>query len=287
MDRIASLPIWKGPVDMRPISGGITNFNFVVEDSARRYFVRLGADIPEHGVMRFNELAASKAAAAAGVSPLVVHAEEGVIVFEFIDGRTFEPSDVRRDLIRVVDLVARAHRQIPIHFRGPALVFWVFSVIRGYGHTLSERSSPHMAKLPRLLETAQRLEREVGPIELIYGHNDLLASNFIDDGARLWLVDWDYAGFNSPLFDLGGLASNNQLVYEERDLMLAHYFGGRPDGALRRRLAAMTCASLMRETMWSMVSELFSTIDFDYPAYTAENLARFESALVDWEAMPA
>ena len=33
--------------------------------------------------------------------------------------------------------------------------------------------------------------------------------------------------------------------------------------------------SLLRETLWSMVSELHSTIDFDYAAYTADNLARF------------
>ena len=43
----------------------------------------------------------------------------------------------------------------------------------------------------------------------------------------------------------------------------------------------MKCASLLRETLWSMVSELHSTLDFDYRAYTAENLRRFEAA---WDA---
>ena len=56
----------------------------------------------------------------------------------------------------------------------------------------------------------------VGPIEVVFGHNDLLAANFIDDGHRLWLVDWEYAGFNSPLFDLGGLASNSELSRSRR-----------------------------------------------------------------------
>ena len=129
------------------------------------------------------------------------------------------------------------------------------------------------------------LEAAVGPIEVVFGHNDLLAANFIDDGKRLWLLDWEYAGFNSPLFDLGGLASNSELSYEQAEQALALYFGRPVDDELRRRAAAMTAASLLRETMWSMVSEIHSTVDFDYAAYTAENLRRFEAAYAAFDAM--
>ena len=78
--RARALPIWSGPVDPQPLGGGITNVNFLVEDAGRRVVVRIGDDIPVHGVMRFNELAASRAAHAAGVSPAVVHAEPGALV---------------------------------------------------------------------------------------------------------------------------------------------------------------------------------------------------------------
>ena len=117
---------------------------------------------------------------------------------------------------------------------------------------------------------------------MVFCHNDLLAANFIDDGSRLWLVDWDYAGFNSPLFDLGGLASNSEMPSRMRETLLEAYFGQPVTDQLRYRFAAMTAASLLRETMWSMVSELHSKIDFDYAGYTAENRARFDAA---WEAL--
>ena len=120
---------------------------------------------------------------------------------------------------------------------------------------------------------------------MVFGHNDLLAANFIDDGKRLWLVDWEYAGFNSPLFDLGGLASNSELSSEQAEAALELYFDRPIDDDLRRRAAAMTAASLLRETMWSMVSEIHSTVDFDYSAYTAENLRRFEAAYANYLAM--
>ena len=150
-----------------------------------------------------------------------------------------------------------------------------------------EGNSRHLPLLPDLLARAGRLEAAVGPIEVVFGHNDLLAANFIDDGKRLWLVDWEYAGFNSPLFDLGGLASNSELSPEQAEQALGLYFGKPVDDQLRRRAAAMTAASLLRETMWSMVSEIHSTVDFDYAAYTAENLRRFEAAYATYQAMDA
>ena len=285
--RVAELAIWFGHVDPLPLAGGITNQNFTVEDRGRRYVVRVGSDILVHGVVRANELAASRAAHLAGLSPCVVHAEPGIVVFDFIEGRTYTAEDVRNpaNLERLVDIVRRCHRDIPQYLRGPAAMFWVFHVVRDYAHTLSEGASRHIRLLPDLLARAARLEAAVGPIAVVFGHNDLLAANFIDDGRRLWLVDWEYAGFNSPLFDLGGLASNSELSPEQAERALSLYFGKPVDDQLRRRAAAMTAASLLRETMWSMVSGIHSTVDFDYAAYTAENLRRFEAAYATYLTM--
>ena len=139
------------------------------------------------------------------------------------------------------------------------MLFWVFHVVRDYAHTLAEaRERRHGPGVAARRACGERLERAVGPIELVFGHNDLLAANFIDDGKRLWLVDWDYAGFNSPLFDLGGLASNSELSLQQREALLEAYFGRPVTDELRYRYAAMTAASLLRETMWSMVSEIHS-----------------------------
>jgi thiamine kinase-like enzyme len=232
-----ALPIWSGPVAPEPLGGGITNVNFTVADGDRRVVVRIGDDIPVHQVMRFNEKAASEAAHAAGISPAVLYHEPGALVLEYIEGKTLAAADVAEDamLDRVLPLIARAHREIPNHLRGPALTFWVFHVIRDYAATLQEAESPHTAALPGLLADAARLEAAIGPIDLVFGHNDLLPANLIDDGDRLWLIDWDYAGFNSPLFDLGGLAANNGLTEAQEARMLGAYFDRAPDAELWHR----------------------------------------------------
>ena len=279
-ERAARLACWKGAVAPEPLGGGITNINFTVEDAGERYVVRIGEDIPAHGVYRVNELGAARAAHAAGISPEIVHAEPGALVMRWVDGQTLEPADVRDParIGRVLDTVRRCHRDIPPHFRGSTPIFWVFQVVRDYARTLREDGSRMAGRLDDLLGRAARLESAVGPVEIVFGHNDLLAANFIDDGDRIWLIDWEYAGFNSPLFDLGGLASNNEMDAEQERWLLDRYFGRGPGEDLLASYAAMKCASLLREAMWSMVSELHSEIDFDYVAYTGENLERFERA---------
>jgi thiamine kinase-like enzyme len=278
-DRIAQLPCWPGKVEVSPLSGGMTNRNYRVSSGGGDYVVRIGRDLPEHGVMRFNELAAARAAHTAGISPEVVYAADGVMVSRFIHGRTLTDADVRRPqmLTPLMDLVRRCHRDIPRHLRGPALTFWVFQVIRNYAAVLREVPvNPLAGRMAGLITMAQQLEQAIGPIDLVFGHNDLLAANFMDDGQRLWLIDWDYAGFNSPLFDLANLASNNGFSAEQHEELLARYFGVAADGQRRRAFAAMKSASLLREVLWGAVSQVKSTIDFDYAAYTAEYLARLD-----------
>jgi len=261
-DRIADLPCWRARLTIEPLAGGMTNRNFLVHDSAiGKFVVRVGRDLPEHGVMRFNELAAARAAFAAGISPEVVFASDGILVSRFVESRTLQPAD------------------IPRYFRGPALAFWVFQIIRNYLAGLGQETrSCLFPQLAHLRTMAVELEAAAGPITLVFGHNDLLAANFLDDGARLWLIDWDYAGFNSPLFDLANLSSNNQFDADDDVALLEIYGQVQPDPACRQAFEAMKCASLMRETLWGATSELHSTIDFDYASYTRDYLQRLDAA---------
>lgn len=285
LKQIANLALWQGEIEVTRLGGGLTNVNFIVTDAVAKYVVRLGDDIPAHHVMRFNELAASRAAHAAGLSPAVVFADKGITVLDYIECKTLTPEDIRdpETLARILPLIRTCHLELPKYFRGPALIFWVFHVIWDYAASLQDAASPHVSLLPELLTISSRLEQEAGPFDLVFGHNDLLAANLLDDGTRLWLIDWDYAGFNSPLFDLGGFASNNGLSSDQEVWLLENYFDRPADAQLLHRYTAMKCASLLRETMWSMVSEISSDIDFDYPAYTADNLARFRAAINDFK----
>ena len=276
-EKIENLKCWKGRPSIEVLSGGITNQNFKVTDDKGQFVVRLGNDNYEHLILRSNEMAASQAAFEIGVSPQVVYSETGVLVLQFIDGKVYTGEDVKLEsnLSRILTLIKRFHREMPKQFKGYPVMFWVFQVIQHYEHVLRVGRSEHFHRLPDLLEIAHNLQTDIGPVEIVYGHNDLLPANFIDDGKKIWLIDFDYAGFNTPLFDLANLASNNELSVEQEQVILGDYYEEDVSPTRWQAFQAMKCASLLRETMWSMVSEIHSDIDFDYANYTQENLVNF------------
>ncbi len=278
--RVCALRCFENPQKIMLLGGGITNVNLTVTDNDQRYVVRLGEDIPEHGVMRWNELSIARAAAAADLSPALRYAAPGVMVIDYVEATALAEEDLHEEatLVAATQLVCRVHQDLPAHVRGPVLSFWVFHVLRDYAAFLTEKGSPHTAKLAGLIDEAATLERAVGKVDLVLGHNDLLPANILRAPDRLWLIDWEYGGFNSPLFDLGGLSTNAGLPVEAEQVMLETYFGAPPDETLWHSYGAMKCASLLRETMWSMVSEITSALEFDYAAYSEKNLSRYRQA---------
>ena len=273
------LSCWKTPVVAEPLSGGLTNKNFKIKYKNKNYMVRIGEDIPEHGIMRFNELGASIAGYKVGISPQIMHIETGALVMDFIVGKTLESKDIRTNevLEKILPMLKKCHNDMPQYLTA-GLCFWVFQVNRSYGRTLQISNSNYVDILPKIMKMNDDLEKAVGKINLKFGHNDLLAGNFIDSGDKMWLIDWDYAGYNSPLFDLSGLAANNSLSKNQEEWMLENYFEMSVTDELWRQYSAMKCSSMLRETMWSMVSESISNIDFNYKQYTDENITGFEEA---------
>jgi|TARA_B100000530_G_C15876987_1_gene455797 thiamine kinase-like enzyme len=277
-NKIKSLPIWKNLENIEPLEGGITNLNFLVSDSGSKSVVRLGSDIPEHLVYRSNEIIVSEAAYQIGVSPKLIYNEPGVLVLEFIESKTLEPKTVRENLNKIVPIIRKIHDEIPNKLSGQPQIFWVFYVIKYYSNYLLNNNSSHISLIPSLLKKAEKLEKLSSPREIVFGHNDLLAANFLDDGSKIWVVDWEYGGFNDPLFDIGGLSSNNDLDENLESEVLEMYFKEKPSKDLIIKYNAMKTASLLRETMWSMVSEITSKIEFNYAEYTSDNLKKFEES---------
>lgn len=270
VDVIVTLPCWTGPLEIAPLLGGMTNRNYRVRDAVGSYAVRLGHDVPEHGIMRLNEHTVARAAFAAGVAPEVVFSNNGVLVTRLIHGKTLTAHDIANplQLPRVLDVVQCFHQQTHHHLRGPVVTFSVNQVITHYLKTLEKSSNnplkPYMA---RLIKLAQSLEAVALPIEIVVGHNDLLAANFLDDGQRLWLIDFEYAGWNTPLFDLANLSNNNNFTPEQDDWMLHHYFGSVTAPSQRMAFTNMKQAALLRDVLWCGVSQSTHLLGLDHTQY--------------------
>jgi len=236
-------------------------------------------------VLRERETMTARAAATAGFGPPVHYSEPGMLVTAYLGAKTYAAEDVRANAERIARLIRAFHDEMPKHVSGAGFMFWAFHVIRDYARTLTAGDSRMAGELPRYLALADELERAQAALPIVFAHNDLLPANFLDDGERLWLIDFEYAGFSTAMFDLAGVASNAGMTGPESETLLAAYFGREPDPAIRRSHHAMQCASLLREAMWSMVSELYlDAPGADYAAYTAENLSRLDASLETYRA---
>ena len=257
------------------LGGGITNHNLKVSRADGTFVLRIaGKDTELLGIDRSVELEATRAAAAVGVGPDVVDfvEPEGWLVTRFVEGeiplleRMREPATLRR----VAATLRAIHSGPPVRGR-----FNAFRIVEDYRTTAFERG----AEMPPGYVTARQLARRIEHLRRAAPerpcHNDLLNANFIDDGRRLRIVDWEYAGMGDVFFDLANFSVNHGLDEEARDALLEAYVGALRPGD-RRVLELMRFMSDFREAMWGVVQAAVSELDFDFAAYADEHFARLE-----------
>ncbi len=276
VELLQGLPIWHGAPRISVLSGGLSNASYRVDDAHGSYIARFGRDFPFHQVSRDRENRASRAAFEASLSPELIHAEPGLMVLRFIEAATYTEADVQNDWQRCVELIRRCHRDMARKITGQGAIFWVFQILREYAATLKAHKHRAEPMLAQWVDITDTLEAAQVPLPIVFGHHDLLAANILNDGQRLWLVDWEYGAFGTAMFDLANLASNNSFSEQLELQMLETYFGKSPDQSLQRAFHAMKVASALREALWGMVSEIYLNVPgVDYVAYANEYTTRF------------
>jgi thiamine kinase-like enzyme len=262
--------------DPEPLEGGITNRNYRVRLGGNDYVIRVpGKDTSLLGIDRAAEHAANQAAAKIGVAAPVAAflTDPPAIVTEFIEGHGMEPEDLRepKALGNVADAIRAIHDAGPIPSR-----FDSFRVVEDYAATARTRGAEIPAAYGDALARAIEIEGALhGPEhDPVPCHNDLLAANFIWDGQRVRIVDWEYAGMGDRYFDLANFSINNELDGPQRTAFLSAYFGEAPS---ERQLAALRLFSFMsdfREAMWGVVQTVASQLDFDFTGYARKHFDR-------------
>ena len=266
--------VWPGEEPrVEVLGGGITNHNYKVDAVGGPYVLRIaGRDTDALGIDRSVEHEAALAAAAVGVGPEVVTfvEPEGYLVTRFIEGSIVALEDMREP--EWIKRVAQALRAI---HRGPTLParFNSFRVVDDYRTTAFAHGAEVPPSYAWARQVARRVERARGAFAERPCHNDLLNANFIDDGRRLRIVDWEYAGMGDVFFDLANFSINHELDRERREALLEAYFG-ELRASNERALELMLFMSDFREAMWGVIQGAMSELDFDFGSYAAEHFER-------------
>ncbi|HEY3182734.1 MAG TPA: phosphotransferase [Gaiellaceae bacterium] len=255
--------VWPGvEVRIEPLGGGITNRNFLVETGGEKFVLRIGGkDTELLGIDRGAEHGASLVAAYLGIGPEVVAflEPEGYLVTRYIEGEVGKV-----DVARAGATLRRVHDTLPIPGR-----FNAFRVVEAYASIATARGVRVPPAYTDAKDVADRIEARPRLYRRCPCHNDLLNANFIDDGERLRIVDWEYAGMGDPYFDLANFAVNHELDEDGEEALLRAY--GDDD---RDTLVLMRFMSDFREAMWGVVQQAISELDFDFRTYASDHFER-------------
>ncbi len=275
-EALTKIPDWKDKnVSITPLSGGLTNSNFKVDVNGSPYFVRVpGASTELLAVNRENEYYNSNAAHEAGVGPKVLYylPEHCVMVLEFLNGQTMS-----KETLNQPGMPTRMAQTIKKLHAGPRFLtdFNMFRLTEYYLQICSEQDikipDGYLERLPTIATIEQAMS--VHPLTTVPCNNDLLAENYIDDGNRLWLIDYEYSGNNDPTFELGNTCQEMQFNHAQIAEVCAAYFGD----ATVDKIARMKLNMIMSDVgwgLWAAIQAKISTIEFDFWGWAIERWGR-------------
>ena len=278
---VAAVPAWQGrQIRVEPIGGGLTNRNYRVDVDGAPRFVRIpGPATDLLAIDRTNELHNTKAAAVAGVGPRVLdHLPEwDVMVLEWLPGRTMSNAAFAGpgSPARIAAALRRLHA-------GPRfqLDFDMFRLTETYLGVVADRDCRIPAGFREALPAVARIEAALAraPLPSVPCHNDLLAENYLDDGDRLWIVDYEYSGNNDPTFELGNTCQELGFGDDRATELCAAYFGS-ADPALLARMRLQMIMSDVGWTLWAAIQARVSTIDYDFWGWAEERWGRASASL--------
>jgi len=272
--------IWPGgEIRVAPIAAGLTNQNFRVEVQGTPYFVRLpGASTDLLAVDRANELHNTRAAAEADVGPEVVahDPESGALVLAWIDGRTMSNAAFQAPGMpaRIAESLRQLHAGL--RFRDDFDMFRLTEYYLGVANQRSIRvPDGYREELPKVTLIEAALVAR--PLPTVPCHNDLLAENYLDDGRKLWIVDYEYSGNNDPTFELGNTAQELGFDAARQEELCAAYFG-EATPALLARMRLQMIMSDVGWTLWAAIQAAISSIDYDFWGWAEERWGRASTA---------
>ncbi len=278
MTGIQALRGYDGPVQRL---GGLTNQVYRVG----QHVLRLpGAGTQEY-INRSHEAETAIAAARAGVSPAVIHVDpaSGIMVTRHIDQSTTMTPQAFRDRPGAVARAGKALRTLHDSAEVFPFRFELFAMIDDYLGLLATKDVTLPAGYHDVMAEAEAIRAALSrtTVPLAPCHCDPLCENFLDTGDRMWIVDWEYAGMNDPMWDLGDLSVEGQFDAEQDTALLTSYFGGSAPAADLGRMVIYKAMCDLLWTLWGLIQLANGNPADDFRAYADGRFARCKVLMGD------
>jgi len=282
---LAAIPAFSGrDVSGASISrlGGMTNLVFRVDFGDDSYCLRLPGEGTSEYIDRSVEKTNATAAAAAGVSPEVVHfGDDGVMVTRFLDGAATMSPDLFATTPGAVERAGKAFRKLHDKAGTFAFRFELFSMIDEYLGHLTKLGAEVPDGYHDVVAEADTVRSALAAHELPLApcHCDPLCENFLDTGETMWIVDWEYSGMNDPMWDLGDLSVEGGFDDAMDQRLMEAYFGGPPNPVDQGRMVIYKAMCDLLWTLWGLIQHANNNPAEDFWAYSINRFERCKALM--------
>lgn len=263
--------------------GGLTNVVHRVDLPEGALIVRIPGKGTEAYIDRAVELHNARAAARAGVSAEVIwgDADSGVMISRCVENIVTMTPDLFLEREGSAQRAALAFRQLHQSGERFEFRFELFSMIDEYLKVLSGKESDLPDGYHEIVEAAQPVKTILSENEsaLAPCHCDPLCENFLDDGTRMWIVDWEYSGMNDPMWDLGDLSVEAGFTAEQDREMMAAYFDGQASAADFGRMIVYKAMCDLLWTLWGLIQHADNNPAEDFWAYSVNRFERCKTLM--------
>ncbi|MDH3740183.1 MAG: phosphotransferase family protein [Hyphomicrobiales bacterium] len=275
---VPGLETYTGPIERL---GGLTNRVFRLGNMC----LRIAGKGTEEYIDRANEAVAAREAARAGVSPEVVHADaaSGLMVTRYIDGAVTMTPESFAGRAGAPGRAGEAFRRLHVSGAEFPFRFDLFAMIDDYLGILSGKDVALPDGYHDVVAEAETVRAALGrhPAALSPCHCDPLCENFLDTGARMWIVDWEYSGMNDPMWDLGDLSVEGSFNAAQDAEMLQAYFGRDPSPAEEGRVVIYKAMCDLLWTLWGLIQLANDNPAEDFRAYADGRFARCKALMAE------
>jgi len=263
--------------------GGLTNENWKVEQGGEAFVLRLAGAGTGDYIDRANEETNARAAAAAGVGAEVLHCDRasGLMLARYIPGTVTMSPALFKQRAGSPGRAALALKRMHTSGQRFGKRFELFAMIEEYKALLARRG----ATLPEGYDAvvaqagAVRAALDAAPVALAPCHCDPLCENFLDDGRRMWIVDWEYSGTNDPWWDLGDLSVEAGFDRAQDAELLSAYCGGEPPAWAVGRTVIYKAMCDLLWTLWGLIQHVNRNPVDDFWAYATNRYRRCQELM--------
>lgn len=215
---------------VKRLEGGMSNYTYVVETRGKKYTYRVPGKFAEKFVDRVEEWDNIQEVNRLGLNNATSYVEviSGEKLAEYVEGTILSETDIESYNEMSVAALKKIHGS-DMRFRD----YNAFGRLSDYERYCREMGFTHPKEYHELREQLERMRDAHADVKPVPCHCDYQPTNLVVSGDKLYVLDWEFAGMNDPIYDV---ACYGNAGFDKALSLLEAYVGHKPTSEELKRL---------------------------------------------------